>query len=221
MFLYFFQPGPLLDALQIFLIGVALAAIIYLVTEWFLRITGLEKLIHRFLGHQTRIGSDPLPKALGKYLSIFVFLLFLRNAVQKAGYTEVEQFLDSIVNYLPHLLLALLITFFGIQLSRTSYTIVYKAANFENPQTAVILGNTARLLVLFFTITIAISQVNTGTIELIPDYLIRSVLIGFVAASSLAFGLAFGLGGREAAAEFIREYLHKQNAKNKDLKNEK
>jgi cytochrome b len=50
---------------------------------------------------------------------------------------------------------------------------------------------------------------------------VSSVLIGFVAAASLAFGLAFGLWGRSAAQEIIAEYLDKQNGKEKNLKNEK
>jgi hypothetical protein len=78
-------------------------------------------------------------------------------------------------------------------MSRTSYTIVYNAAHFDNPRTAVVLGQTARIAILFFTFTIVINQINTGAIQIIPEYLVSSVLIGFVAAASLAFGLAFGL----------------------------
>lgn len=206
---------------QLALGGLITSIILYFLIGWIFRFTGVEKLLHRFLGHSTRIGSDPLPKAIGKYIAVFVFLLFLRSAVERAGYIDVEKFLNSVVEYLPHLLLALLITFFGIQTSRTSYTLVYNAVHFENPRTAVVLAYVARVLILFFTFTIAINQINTGTVEIIPEYLIRSVLIGFVAATSLAFGLAFGLGGQKAAAEIIREYLNKKDGGDKNLKNEK
>lgn len=103
-------------------------------------------------------------------------------------------------------------------MSRTSHTVVYKAVHFENPRTAVILAYTARVLVLFFTFTIAINQINTGTVEIIPEYLIRSILIGIVAAASLAFGLAFGLGGRQAASEFIQDHLEEEEKHEKNLK---
>ncbi len=106
---------------------------------------------------------------------------------------EVESFLGSLLDYLPHLFLALLIGFFGVQMSRTSYTLVYNAIHFENPNTAKVLAHLARILILFFTFTIVINQVNTGTMQIIPEYLIKSILIGFVVAVSLAFGLAFGL----------------------------
>jgi hypothetical protein len=42
-----------------------------------------------------------------------------------------------------------------------------------------------------------------------------------VAATSLAFGLAFGLGGREAAAAVIGDYLNKKGSGEKNLKKEK
>lgn len=217
----FFQTSPWVAAGQITLAGLITSALLYLFIGWIFRFTGIEKLLHRFLGHTTRIGGDPLPKAIGKYLAVFVFLLFLRSAVQKAGYSDVEKFLDSVVDYLPHLLVALLITFFGIQTSRTSFTLVYNAVHFENPRTAVILAYVARVLILFFTFTIAINQINTGSLEIIPEYLIRSILIWFVAATSLAFGLAFGLGGRQAASDVIGDYLNKKGSDEKNLKKEK
>lgn len=212
------EPSPMMEAAQLLLFGLVTALLIYLFIGWIFRFTGIEKLLHKFLGHSTRIGRDPLPRAMGKYISVFVFLLFLRSAVEKAGYSDLEKFLDSVVAYLPYLLLALLITFFGIQTSRTGYTIVYNAVHFENPRTAAILAQIARTLILFFTFTIAINLINTGAIEIIPDYLIRSVLIGFVASASLAFALAFGLGGKEAAAQIIHEYLNKKGDEEKNLK---
>jgi hypothetical protein len=171
------ETSPWVAAGQITLAGLITSALLYFFIGWIFRFTGIEKLLHRFLGHTTRIGGDPRPRAIGKYIAVFVFLLFLRSAVEKAGYSDIEKFLDSVVDYLPHLLVALLITFFGIQTSRTSYTLVYNAVHFENPRTAVILAYVARVLILFFTFTIAINQINTGSLEIIPEYLIRSILI--------------------------------------------
>jgi hypothetical protein len=187
---------------------------VYLLAEWFFRISGVEKLMYRFLGNSSRIGRDPLPKAIGKYLAVFVFLIYLRRMVMHLGYTEVENFIGSVVDYFPHLLLALLITFFGIQSSGTAYSFLYNILHFDDPRTAVVVGNIARVIILFFTFTVALSLINKiGDIEIIPEYLIRSLLIGFVAATSLAFGLAFGLGGRHAAKEIIAQYLQKSAEK--------
>ena len=113
------------------------------------------------------------------------------------------------MEYLPHLLLALLVTFFGIQSSETAHNIIYNAVKFDNKKTATLLGNIGRVVILFFTFSITLGQVNYG-VEIIPSYLIISILIGLVAAASLAFGLAFGLGGRAAATKIIDDFLMKK-----------
>jgi amino acid permease len=130
-----------MPAVQVLAIGVCISIGLYLLTEWFFHITGIEKILLKFFGQKARIGKDALPKAIGKYIAIFVFLLFLRNAVDRAGYHELEQFLSRVVEYLPHLLLALLITFFGIQSSETAHNIIYNAVRFESKKTAALLAN--------------------------------------------------------------------------------
>lgn len=198
-----------MPAIQMLGLGTLISIGLYFLTEWIFRITGIEKFLLKFFWQKARIGKDSLPKAVGKYIAIFVFLLFLRNAVSKAGYTELEEFLWRVVEYLPHLLLALLITFFGIQSASTAHNLIYNALQFENKKTAILLANVGRIIILFFTFSITLGQINYG-VKIIPDYLIISILIGIVAASSLAFGLAFGLGGREAAKKIINDFLMKK-----------
>ncbi len=190
-----FQPiiEAYMPAIQILAIGIFISIGLYLLTEWIFHITGVERLLLKFFGQRARIGKDALPKAIGKYIAVFVFLLFLRSAVDSAGYSELEQFLSRVVEYLPHLLLALLITFFGIQSSETAHNIIYNAVRFESKKTAALLGNIGRVIILFFTFSITLGQINYG-VDIIPSYLIISILIGIVAAASIAFGLAFGLG---------------------------
>ena len=213
------QTSPLVEWVIILAVGLLISFFLYFIIGRILRKTGIEQFLNRFLGDSIRIWSDPIPKAVGKYIAVFVLLLFLRSAVEHAGYTEIEQFLTRVVGYLPHLLLALLIAFFGFQSSKTGYSIVYNAVNFENPRTAVVIANMARIIIIFFTFTIVLDQINAQDVQIIPEYLIKSILIGFVAAASLAFGLAFGLGGRESAAQIIHEYLNKKNGDDKNLKN--
>jgi len=50
-----------------------------------------------------------------------------------------------------------------------------------------------------FAFIVALSQLGIA-----PQYM-YTIFAGFVAMLALAGGLAFGLGGKEAAAEFIRD----------------
>lgn len=211
-----FQPviEAYMPAIQVLATGICISIGLYLLTEWLFHITGIEKLLLKFFGQKARIGKDALPKAIGKYIAVFVFLLFLRSAVDSAGYAELEQFLSRVVEYLPHLLLALLITFFGIQSSETAHNIIYNAVRFESKKTAALLANIGRVIILFFTFSITLGQINYG-VDIIPSYLIISILIGVVAAGSIAFGLAFGLGGKEAATKIINDFLMKKKVPEK------
>lgn len=95
--------SPWTEAAQILFFGLVTSLLIYFFTEWIFQFTGVEKLIHKLLGHGARIGRDTLSRAIGKYIAVFVFLVFLRMAVERTGYTEVEEFLDTLVDYVPFL----------------------------------------------------------------------------------------------------------------------
>lgn len=67
-------------------------------------------------------------------------------------------------------------------------------AGFTNPD---ILATVARVAVWGFAIIVAINQLGIATT------LINTLVIGVIGAMSLAFGLAFGLGGRDQAARLL------------------
>ena len=67
-------------------------------------------------------------------------------------------------------------------------------AGFTNPN---MLATVASVAVWGFTIIVAVNQLGIATT------LINTMLVGLVGALALAFGLAFGLGGRERAAQIL------------------
>ena len=65
---------------------------------------------------------------------------------------------------------------------------------------ASLLGRIAEIAIVAFAVVIAINQIG------IAANLVNTLFIGLVAAVALAFGLAFGLGGRDVAAELTRSW---------------
>jgi hypothetical protein len=59
------------------------------------------------------------------------------------------------------------------------------------------LATVTRVAVWAFTIVVAVNQLGIATT------LINTLLIGVVGAFTIAFGLAFGLGGRDKAAQLL------------------
>ena len=58
-------------------------------------------------------------------------------------------------------------------------------------------GSVTKWAVLIFSLLVALSQLN------VAEEIIRIVITGIVAGGALAFGLAFGLGGKSHADELI------------------
>jgi hypothetical protein len=82
-------------------------------------------------------------------------------------------------------------------------TVVVGAARAANIDKANLLGGVTRWSLWVFAIMAALSQLS------ILSVFVQTLFTGFVVAISLALGLAFGLGGQEAAARFI-EKLRKE-----------
>jgi hypothetical protein len=73
-------------------------------------------------------------------------------------------------------------------------------ADLGNPD---LLANIARVAVWAFAIVIAVNQIG------IARELVNTLFMATVGALALALGLAFGLGGRETAAEMVREWYER------------
>ena len=62
------------------------------------------------------------------------------------------------------------------------------------------LGRVAEIAIVAFAVLVAMNQLG------IAEDLINILFIGLVAAISLAFGLSFGLGGRDVAARITQDW---------------
>jgi len=127
----------------------------------------------------------------------FVRLIVLVVAFDALGLPAVSGVLQQFLVWLPNLLVALVVLVIGGLLAGALGKLVRGAtaeAGFSNPDT---LATVARVVVWAFAIVVAVNQLGIAT------ELINTLLIGVVGALALGTGLAFGLGGREKAAEVL------------------
>ena len=54
---------------------------------------------------------------------------------------------------------------------------------------------------MFFTLMIMLNY-----IKIVNEFIINALFIGFITTITIAFGLAFGLGGREIAREILESF---------------
>jgi hypothetical protein len=127
----------------------------------------------------------------------FVRLITLVVAFDMLGLPAVSSVLQQLLLWLPNLVVALVVLVIGGLAANALSGLVRGAsaqAGFTNPN---VLATVTKVAVWGFTIVVAINQLGIATT------LINTVMIGLVGAFTIAFGLAFGLGGRERAAEII------------------
>lgn len=127
----------------------------------------------------------------------FVRLFALVVAFDLLGLPAVSVVLQQLLLWLPNLVVALVVLVIGGLAANALSQLVRGTtaeAGFNNPD---VLAAVTKVAVWSFAIVVAVSQLGIATT------LINTLLIGVVGALALASGLAFGLGGRDRAAQIL------------------
>lgn len=176
-----------------------------------LRAIRFEQLAERsgFGGFVTSTGVDTDPAGfIALVAKWFIRLIALVVAFDALGLPAVSDVLRQLLLWLPNLVVALVVLVLG-GLAANALAGVVRAstarAELGNPD---LLANIARVAIWGFAIVVAVNQIG------IAGTLINTLFMAVVGAVALALGLAFGLGGRETAAEIVRDW-HEQYRRSK------
>jgi small-conductance mechanosensitive channel len=140
---------------------------------------------------------------LANLVKWFVRLIVLVTAFDALGLPAVSQVLQQLLLWLPNLVVALVVLVIG-GLAASALASLVRGATAEsglgNPD---LLANIARIAVWAFAIVVAVNQVGIAT------ELVNTLVMASVGALALALGLAFGLGGRETAAQIWQTWYRR------------
>ena len=135
---------------------------------------------------------------IGALVKWFVIVVFLVAAFDILGLSQVNAFLqDVVLGYLPRVIVAALILLVGGVVGDVAGKIVATAARTANVSSAHFAAAVSKWAVWVFAILVALSQLG------IAAAFSLTLFTGVVIAVSLALGLSFGLGGQQAAGNFI------------------
>ncbi len=135
---------------------------------------------------------------IGFLIKWFVIIAFLMAALEVLGLSQINLFLQSIVlPYILNVVVAVLIFIVGAVLAQVLQKIVLASAKAAGLASADLFGAITKWAIVIFTLVIVIGQLG------IKDNYFQILFTGIVAMLAIAGGLAFGLGGKEAAARFI------------------
>jgi len=138
-----------------------------------------------------------------------VILLFVITGANTLGLTEVAVMLHNLANYLPKIIIAIVVVIFGTLLARFINRLVFAWLHSIKFEGALAVSTSAEYCIQIFALFVALEQLNIGT-----QLLTALFVIVFVAAF-LALAIAFGLGGKEWAAKVITEIQENINKKPK------
>ena len=192
-----------LAAIIIFLVGWVIAIILgRLVSQIIktvkldtaLRGAGFDKVVER-AGFSLNSGSF-----IGSLVKWFFVVVSLVASLQIIGLTEVTKYLSEVVlNYLPRVIIAVLMLLVSVVIAQVVQKLVVSSAKAADISSANVLGEISKWAIWIFAFMFAFSQ-----LQILNDF-IQPLFIGIIAAISLALGLSFGLGGKEAAARYIEK----------------
>ncbi len=194
----------LLVAVLIFVIGVVLALIFRAVFSRLFRAVGVDRFFERYgTAELMKKGGlrDPVSVLLSKFLAWVIVVIFAVIAMRTLEVITIRQLLESFLLYLPSVFTALLVLLFGYLLSNFLGRAALIASVNAGIRIAGIIGKFVKFLIFTLAVTMALEQLGIGRETVILTFVI--VLAGVV----LALALAFGLGGRDLAKEYLERKI--------------
>lgn len=191
----------LIIAIIVFIVGWVVGSV---VEKALANVIGALKLDRLF---QSAGVSDVLAKAdiklsvggfIGGIIKWFIVIVFLMTSLEVVGLTQVNEFLSEVVlRYLPQVVIAALVLILATVISDAMRRIITGSAKAANVRSANMLGTIAHYAIWTFALIIALSQLGVA-----PQFM-QILFTGIIAMLAIAGGLAFGLGGKEAASKAI------------------
>src|SRR3984885_9071462 len=140
-----------------------------------------------------------------------VWLGFILLGVQVLGIVFLQEYISRFFLFLPRLFAALFIVFFGlVAASFFSRAALLAAVNADSPSPR-LLATLIRTIIVLFAVTMAFEQLGLGE---------RTILVAFAIAFGglmLGLALAFGMGGRDLAKQFLeRRFLKEKQEQRQD-----
>ena len=191
----------LIVALAIFIIGWVVGAVLGKVVaqavraiklDGMLKSVGVEALMQK-AGFKLDVGAF-----FGTLVKWFFVVVFLVPAMDVLELVQVNLFLqDVVLSFLPRVIVAALILVVGAIVAHAIERLVVGSAKVVDAPSSQLMGGVAKWAVWVFAILAALSQLG------IAGPFAQTLFSALAYGLALAGGLAFGLGGKEAASRYL------------------
>jgi hypothetical protein len=197
----------LIGAIIIFVVGWIIARLVKAGIEKLLKLvrfdTATEKTgVNNFLKKGEIVKA---PSAIvGMLVYWFIMILVIIASLDALGLPIVSDMLNSIFLYIPNVVAAIIVLVLGLLMGNLLAAVVRTAASNAGLKNAEGLGKISLYAIVVFAASIALIQLGIGEEIVVSAF-------GFVfGAAALALALAFGLGGRDVAANYLKRWLEEK-----------
>lgn len=210
-FAHFFP--RLLAMLIVALLGWVIAYVLKVTVRGILRIARIDRLSENAGATQllSKAALPPLTELLSRFVFWVVWVGFLLLGVNMLGIVALQEHISRFFLYLPRLFAALFIVFLGsLAASFFSRAALLAAvnANFPSPR---LLANAIRTVIVIFAVSMMFEELGLAEKTIIVAF---AIVFGAV---MLGLAIAFGLGGRGLAAQFLeKKFIREKQAQNQD-----
>jgi len=190
----------------VLLVGILIAKWMGQISVAFLNRIKLNQLLKRMGLEEALVKIDArlnAPAFFGEIVKWFFVIVFLMLSTGILGLTQFSQFLEKVIGYFPNIFISCLIFLVAAFLADFSQKIVVGTLEEEKITYSRFLGRAIRWAIWLFAILAILYQLQ------ITPSLILVIFIGMVATTSIALGIAFGLGGKDLAAKILKELEEK------------
>lgn len=189
-----------LVAVIILIVGWVVAAFVAKILKQVLASVKLDEL-------GDKLGLDQLSARTGMKLTIsgaiawvvkwFLLLAIFLAAADILNLTQVSEFLNQVLLYVPNVVAGAAILLVGTLVAGFLSKLVRHSVQAAGLASADLLGSVTQWAVMIFTILATLDQLK------VAQAFVQTLFTGIIAMLAIAGGLAFGLGGRDHASKVL------------------
>jgi len=191
----------LIGAIIVLIVGAIVASILERVVERLVHYLKIDELLRKLGVEQYfQRGNIKLNSGhfLGRVVYWFLIIAFILAASDILRFFTLSAFLRDVLNFIPDIIVAALILLATLVVANFLRGLVKASAMSAKLHSAQAIGTVAWWIVFVFGFLTALLQVGVAV------SVINTVITGLIAMLAIAGGLAFGLGGRELAADLLK-----------------
>lgn len=192
----------LIGAAIILIIGWIVGMILAMLVDRLFRVIGLQTLFEKAKVEDTLKKASLEKDATAMLASVVKWIIYLVAFISAANVLQmpdVANFLNRILGFMPQVIAAAAILLIGLVIANFLSLVVKGSLHASGLGLADTVAVVVRYSIIVFAALAALVQLG------IAETLLNTLFIGLVAFLAIAGGLAFGLGGKDAAQEWISD----------------